>query len=142
VDEDITYVIRKDTRVMHSLKELKMSKLLIVDDEPDVREFAKNFFVKRKLEVDTAASGSEAIDLVKKSKPELILLDLRMEGIDGLETLKQIKEIDKNIKVIMVTGVNDAESINKAKELGAKGYIHKPLILEELEKVVLKEIRK
>jgi two-component system response regulator (stage 0 sporulation protein F) len=116
-----------------------MSRLLIVDDEPDVREFAKNFFSKRKLEVFTAATGEEAIEIVKTSKPNVALLDIRMEGMDGLEALKKFKEIQKDIRVIMVTGVNDAIAMQKAKDLGAHGYIHKPLILDELEKIVMKE---
>ncbi len=90
----------------------------------------------------TAASGSEALKLIKESKPELILLDVRMDDMDGLQTLEEIKKIDKKIKVIMVTGVDDAESMKKANDLGAKGYIHKPLILEELEKVVMDELKK
>ncbi|MEW6170310.1 MAG: response regulator [Candidatus Omnitrophota bacterium] len=117
-----------------------MPKLLIVDDEPDVREFAKNFFTKRKIEVATAASGEEAIKVVQEFKPDLALLDVRMQGMDGLETLKKMKEINKDVKVIMVSGVNDAEAIKKARDLGVLDYIHKPLILQELEQIVLKEI--
>lgn len=118
-----------------------MGRLLIVDDEPDVREFAKNFFVKRKLEVCTAANGEEALDLSKNFKPDLALLDIRMDGMDGLEALKRLREIDDKIKVIMVTGVNDSAAMQKAKDLGAIGYIHKPLILDELEKIVMKEVK-
>jgi len=68
-----------------------MAKLLIVDDEEDVREFAANFFRKRKLDVMTAASGEEAIESVKADKPDLVLLDIRMGGISGIQTLEQIK---------------------------------------------------
>ncbi len=119
-----------------------MPKLLIVDDESDVREFAKNFFTKRKIEVATAASGEEAIKLIQEFKPDLVLLDVRMQGMDGLEALEKIKEISKAIKVIMVSGVNDVESIKKAERLGALGFIHKPLVLQELEQIVLREIKK
>jgi DNA-binding response OmpR family regulator len=116
-----------------------MAKLLIVDDEPDVREFAKKFFIKRKLQVATAATGEEALKQAEEFKPDLALLDVRLGGIDGLEVLKKIKEINSNIRVIMVTGVNDAEVMQKAKDLGAINYIHKPLILSELEKIVMNE---
>ena len=119
-----------------------MAKLMIVDDEPDVREFAKNFFSKRKLEVTTAADGAEAISVAREFNPDVVMLDVRMEGMDGLEALGKLKEINKDMRVIMVTGVNDSEAMQKAKELGAIGYIHKPLILEELEKVVMSEIKK
>ena len=119
-----------------------MGKLLIVDDEPDVREFAKNFFTKRKLEVATAATGEEALRQVKEFKPDLTLLDIMLGGIDGLEVLSKMKEINKNIRVVMVTGVSETASMQKAADLGAIGYIHKPLILAELEKIVMDEFKK
>jgi DNA-binding response OmpR family regulator len=119
-----------------------MPRLLIVDDEEDVREFAANFFRRRKIDVITASSGEEALDIVKQQKSDLVLLDIRMSGIDGIETLKCIKELDKNAKVIMITGRRPEEeaSFNKCRELGAIDYIHKPLELDELEKMVLKEL--
>ena len=119
-----------------------MAKLLIVDDEVDVREFATNFFRKRKIEVVTVSSGEEALSLLEKQKVDLVLLDIKMLGIDGIETLRRIRERDKNTKVIMVTGrkPEDEDSFDKCRELGATDYIHKPLKLDELEKIVLREL--
>jgi len=117
-----------------------MSKLLIVDDEQDILDFAKSFFTKRKIECFTAANGREAITLTKNEKPNLILLDIRMEEMNGLDVLAKIREFDPSVKVIMVTGVEEKEALEKAQSLGALAYIHKPLILEELEKIVLKEL--
>ena len=119
-----------------------MSNLLIVDDEADVREFAANFFRKRKINVTTAASGEEALKILEEKKPDLILLDIKMTGIDGIETLKRIRGLDNQLKVIMVTGKKPEEeqSFDICKEFGARDYIHKPLELDELEKVVLKEL--
>lgn len=116
-----------------------MKKLLIVDDETDVREFVSNFFKKRKVEVITASSGEEALATLNTKKFDLILLDIKMGGIDGIETLKRIKELNKNSKVIMVTGRKPEEegSFDNCRQLGALDYIHKPLELDELEKVVL-----
>ena len=121
-----------------------MAKLLIVDDETDVREFAASFFRKRNVEVSIAASGEEAVNLMDKQKPHLVLLDIKMDGIDGIETLRRIREKDKEVKVIMVTGrkPDDEESFNKCREYGAMDYIHKPLDLHELEKVVLSALEK
>ena len=113
-------------------------KLLIVDDEKDIREWAAKFFRKRKIEVLTASSGEEAIEIVGREKPTAMLLDITMEGIDGIETLRRIREVDKDIKVVMVTGSEDKEARNQTKELGAYDYIHKPLKMSELENVVLK----
>jgi len=121
-----------------------MPKLLIVDDETDILEFAANFFRKRKVEVFTAPNGEQAVSMALSHKPNLVLMDIGMSGIDGIETLKRMKEMDCNTKVIMVTGREPQEdaSFNKCMELGAMGYIHKPLELDELEKVVLKELMK
>lgn len=119
-----------------------MAKLLIVDDEIDVREFAANFFRKRKVDVITAASGEEALSILEKQKIHLVLLDIKMDGMDGIETLRRIREKDKKIKVIMVTGKKpeEAEAFDSCRKYGALDYIHKPLELDELEKVILKEL--
>jgi DNA-binding response OmpR family regulator len=120
-----------------------MKKLLIVDDEPDVREFAANFFRKRKIETITAGNGQEALDLFEKEKPSLILLDIKMEGIDGIEVLSRIREKNKEVTVLMVSGrkPEEEESGKKCEELGISGYIHKPLELDELERVVMSLLR-
>lgn len=119
-----------------------MANMLIVDDEADVREFAANFFRRRKIDVLTASSGEEAIDLLERQVPNLILLDIKMSGMDGIETLRRIREKDPGIKVIMVTGKKPEEenSFEKCRQYGAFGYIHKPLELDELERIVLKEL--
>ncbi len=112
-------------------------KILTVDDQMGIDSFFYEFFSVRNYEVLNAMSGKEAIEIVKKEKPSIVLLDVKMRGMDGIETLKKIKEIDKNIVVIMVTGVKDDDVINEALRLGADDYITKPLSLEYLEKVVL-----
>ncbi|MDD5432915.1 MAG: response regulator [Candidatus Omnitrophica bacterium] len=119
-----------------------MARLLIVDDEIDVREFAANFFRKRKIDTLTASSGEEALDILGKEKADLVLLDIIMDGIDGIETLRKIKEIDKTIRVIMVTGrkPEDGGAHEKCIQLGAIDYIHKPLELDELERIVMKQL--
>lgn len=121
-----------------------MVKLLIVDDETDVREFAANFFRKRKIDVMTASNGEEAISIAEKQKPRLILLDIRMAGIDGIEALRRIKEKNKDAKIIMVSGKKPDEEdvLDRCRKLGALDYIHKPLKLDELENIVLKELSK
>lgn len=115
-----------------------MSRILIVDDESDTRQFLANFFRKRKIETFTASGGEEALAIFDKENPAIVLLDIIMGGMDGVEVLKCLKERDKSARVIMVTGKNpDQEIVKKCKELGAHAYIHKPLELDELEKQVL-----
>lgn len=114
-----------------------------MDDENDVREFAANFFRRRKVDTITAASGEEALQILDKEKVDLILLDINMTGITGIETLKQIRARNSEAKVVMVTGTKPHEgaSFDQCKELGAIDYIHKPLELEELEKVVMSQLK-
>ncbi|MFH0754838.1 MAG: response regulator [Candidatus Omnitrophota bacterium] len=117
-----------------------MPKLLIVDDELDVREFARNYFQKRGIDVVIAAGGAEGLDLVEKNKPDLVLLDVRMgTGISGMEVLRELRRRNAEVKVIMVSALDDQEIVKESVLLGALGFIHKPLILEELEAVVLRE---
>ena len=118
-----------------------MPKLLIVDDEVDVREFAKSFFRKRGIEVHTASGGGDALKLIEEIKPDLVLLDVRMEEMTGVEVLRKLRENKNDIKVIMVTGVEDEEIINEANSWGVRGYVHKPLVLDELEKIVMAELK-
>jgi CheY-like chemotaxis protein len=117
-----------------------MSKLMIVDDELDVREYLKNFFKRRKIDVITAESGEEALELIGTHQPDLMLLDVRMSGIDGVETLKRIRGMGNSVKVIMVTGVEDKDMLKPLDDLNISSCIHKPLILEELEKEVLQRL--
>ena len=117
-----------------------MPKLLIFDDESDIREFARNFFKKRQIDVSIASGGRQALDLIDKEKPDLVLLDVRMEEITGIEVLRELRKTNLSVKVIMVSGVEDEETIKEANSLGVIGYIHKPFILEELEKIVLAQL--
>ena len=121
-----------------------MRKILVVDDERDICDFVKNFFQERGFEVFVALSGDEALAVAKAEKPEMVLLDIKMKGMDGIATLKHIRDINKNIKVIMVTANEDQDKMDEACRLGACEYITKPLALDSLERTVennLKEIK-
>jgi DNA-binding response OmpR family regulator len=118
-----------------------MPKLLVVDDEVDVQEFAKRFFEKRDVAVVTTGDGVDAMALVESERPDIILLDVHMEKISGVEVLRQLRDKGDQTKVIMVTGVEDEQTIEEAKSLGVLNYIHKPLVLDELEKIVMAEIQ-
>ena len=117
-----------------------MKRLLIVDDEVEICDFLKSFFEERKFEVRTASTGEEAIEQVDKLKPQIVLLDIHMPGMDGMNVLKQIKEKHAGIKVIMVTALETRDKIEEAMRLGADNYITKPLSLEYLEKDVQDKI--
>ncbi len=117
-----------------------MKTLLVVDDEPEICDFLKLFFEERKYQVRTATSGQEALDMIPKVKPQVVLLDVHMPGMDGLTALKRIKETYSDIKVIMVTALETREKIEEAIRYGADNYITKPLSLEYLEKDVREKV--
>ena len=117
-----------------------MKKMLVVDDESEICEFLKAFFEERDFSVETAYSGQEALDAVAKAKPDIILLDIHMPGMDGLDTLKKIKEKDASMRVIMVTAIETNDKIDESMRLGADNYITKPLSLEYLEREVQDKI--
>ena len=111
-----------------------MPRVLVVDDEPDAVELLQEFLTSKGYEVFTAGDGEEALRKVKTERPHLILLDVRMPKMNGLEVLRQVRQIDKEVGVIMVTAVNEDETGRQALELGAFDYIVKPLDLEYLER--------
>ena len=118
-----------------------MHKLLVVDDENDICDFVKTFFKDRGFHVFTALNGEEALSIAKRERPDLVLLDIKMKGMDGLAALKHIKELGRSIKIIMVTALDDQDKMREAYKLGACDYITKPLILDYLEETVLKNLK-
>ena len=115
-------------------------KLLIVDDEIEICEFLKSFFEERDYEVVTATSGTEAIEMVEKMKPSVVLLDIKMPGMSGIQALEAIKQKFPRTKVIMVTAIETRDKIEECLRLGADNYITKPLSLEYLENDVREKI--
>jgi len=113
-----------------------MAKLLIVDDDKETCEFLQEFFESRKCVVLTAESAKEGLSIVKKQTPDIVLLDIKMDKMDGFEALTEIKKFNQNIVVIMVTGVSDPETRKKASDLGADDFIQKPLNEQYLEGTV------
>jgi DNA-binding response OmpR family regulator len=111
-----------------------MARVLVVDDEPDAVELLTEFLTGKGYDVVTASNGEEALQRVKEDRPHLILLDVRMPGMSGLEVLRRVREIDQEVGVIMVTAVNEEETGRTALALGAFDYIVKPLDFAYLEK--------
>lgn len=108
--------------------------VLVVDDEEVIRDFFIRTLTGYK--VLTASSGEEALNIIRKDRPDLVLLDIKMPGIDGIETLRKIKEIDRNIVVIMLSAFSTLETNITAVRLGAYTSIAKPFDLEEMQSVI------
>jgi DNA-binding response OmpR family regulator len=118
-------------------RETSMIRLLVVDDEADICDFVKNFFKERNFDVRTANNGKGAVEIVREESPEIVLLDLNMPVMGGIETLKEIRTMANECKVIVVTAMEDLATVDEARKFGAVDYITKPLLLEQLERTVL-----
>jgi len=114
-----------------------VKKILVVDDELSIRRSLYNTF-KNSYQVETASSGLEAIKKVESDHFDLVLLDQKMPDLDGLQVLKEIKQIDGRVIIIMITAYGSVESSVKAMKLGAYDYILKPYELDEITMVVEK----
>lgn len=107
-------------------------KVLIVDDDSDYRETYKMLLSKKGYCTETASSAQEALQIINKDFYPLIISDIMMPGINGISFLKQVKEIDKNIELIMVTGYGSIETAVETMKIGAFGYFIKSHNVEEL----------
>ena len=101
-------------------------KVLMVDDEPQFRSTTSRILTRRGYETTVAESGEEAIDILKKSPQDVVVLDIRMPGMDGHEALTRIKKIDPNVQIIMLTGHGGGDSAKESLEHGAFDYLNKP----------------
>jgi DNA-binding response OmpR family regulator len=117
-----------------------MVKILVVDDEIEACNALKEFLEVKGYEVYTAQDGKTALDQVQELRPQLVLLDMIMPGMHGMEVLQEIKKTDPEIGVIMVTVVTDEAQAKKALDLGAYDYITKPVDLNYLDTVVMVKI--
>ncbi len=114
-----------------------MDKLLLIDDEADVRySFERIFGGRQDLELLTAGSGEEALELIPEVLPDLVIMDIRMGGINGIETLKQLREFDSKTPVILMTAYGTTQTAIKAMKHGAYDYVLKPFDVPKLEELV------
>ena len=105
-----------------------------------VRDFLKNFFTEKDYDVNIAISGEEALEKIKKNKPKVLLLDIRMPGLSGLDVLKQAHQMDKDLRIFMITAVENQDMMQLARKLGASDYITKPFSLNYLETNVFEKV--
>lgn len=110
-----------------------MSRILVVDDEEPVRNVLTTFLVQKGYDVAEADGGPSALAQVERFRPHLVLLDIRMPGMDGIEVLKAIKQRAPEVSVIMVTATNDDEIGLQTMALGASDYLMKPFSFAQLE---------
>ncbi len=110
-----------------------MKRVLIVDDIPFIRAVIKDILVDGGYQVvDEASDGAQALAIYKAIKPDIVLLDIHMPVLDGIETLKRIKKINRDSIVIMCSSLGDQENIINAISLGAKDFVVKPFRKERI----------
>ena len=109
------------------------SKILVVDDEIFVCTMLGKFLIERGFRVVEAHNGDEAMEVFGRERPDVVLLDIRMPGKDGLEVLREIRDLDPEASVIMVTAVHEEELAKQAMAEGAFDYITKPIDPDYLE---------
>lgn len=111
-----------------------MKKVMIVEDSLLMIAVIKKFIQKtgREFEIIPAHSGQESVNIYKKEKPDLVFMDIRMPGMDGVTALQKIKEFDHNAKVIMCTALKSPEEQKRSEESGCIGYITKPFTEDDI----------
>ncbi len=112
--------------------------ILIVDDEENSRTGLSKILARSGYEVVTAGDGKEALDKVTEIDCHLVITDMKMPNMGGIELLKQVKKLKPNIGVIMVTAYGEVDSYLEAMNLGAFEYLNKPLRVDELKRVISK----
>ncbi len=118
-----------------------LKRVLIIDDEIAIRESLEMFLKEKGLDVSSAGTGQEGLAEYVKCHPSVIILDIRLPDMSGLDVLRRMVEIDPEAKVIMITAFHDMETTIEAMRQGAYDYIHKPLDVDELDHAVTKGLR-
>ncbi|XEC94865.1 response regulator [Paenibacillus tarimensis] len=116
-------------------------KVLIVDDQNGIRVLLVEVFSSEGYHTFQASNGKLALEIVSKESPDLVLLDMKIPGMDGLEILKHIKEINREIKVIMMTAYGELDMIKEATDLGALMHFTKPFDIDEMRVAVNMQLR-
>ncbi|GAE31278.1 MULTISPECIES: response regulator [Halalkalibacter] len=117
-----------------------MNKILVVDDQYGIRVLLSEILQKDGYVMSDAANGAQALKLVEKDRPDLVLLDMKIPGMDGLEILRRIKEHDESIRVIMMTAYGELNLINEAMSLGAVTHFAKPFDIDDIREVIRKTL--
>src|SRR5476649_199731 len=113
-----------------------MSRLLLIDDEEDVRYSFQRIFDSPEIEFTTASSGEEGLKVIPKFKPDLVLMDVRMGGMNGLETLRKIRAANPKLLVILMTAYGTTQTAIEAMKLGAYDYLLKPFDAVKIKELV------
>ncbi len=118
-----------------------MNKLLLIDDEEDVQYSFRRIFDSPEIQLTTASSGEEALKIIPKLKPDLVLMDIRMGGMTGIETLKQLRKTEPRLLVILMTAYGTTQAAIEAMKYGAYDYLLKPFDVPKLKEIVTNALK-
>src|SRR5213083_1940205 len=118
-----------------------MDKLLLIDDEADVQYSFGRIFDSPEIELAAATSGEEGLRIISRLKPDLVLMDIRLGGMNGLETLRRLRQIDAKLPVIMMTAYGTTQTAIEAMKLGAYDYLLKPFDVPKLKEIVFSALK-
>ncbi len=107
-------------------------RVLVVDDEEGIREAIRQVLEYEGIEVETASSGTDGLKAYAKFHPHLVFLDVKMAGMDGLETLRALRELDSRAVIVMISGHGTIETAVESTQLGAYDFLEKPLDTDRL----------
>ena len=115
-----------------------LAKLLIIDNDPVIRDVLKGIFEDQSFEIFLAADGESGLRIIRDHRPNLAIIDINLPGKSGLEILKEAKQIDSKISVIIATGYNTTQNAIEAMKFGAFDYLAKPFNILEVQEVIAK----
>lgn len=139
----LSTVILYETRSMEDMTvtAAALNRVLVIDDQPGIRRLLNEVLSDEGYEVMTAGNGYEGVQKAREENPDVILMDMKMPGMDGIETLRELKVLHKADRVIMMTAYGELELVNQAKEIGAYAYITKPFDIMEVCRMVAASIK-
>lgn len=116
--------------------------LLLVDDEPQVLELLRDYFEEQGYGVISAVNGRDALVLASLSRPDAVVLDIRMPGMQGHDVLRELRTLDDSVSVVMLSATDDEELARQLLQAGAFDYVRKPFILDTLDEIVRLAVRR
>lgn len=114
--------------------------ILVVDDQMGVRRLLFEAFQEEGYKVDMAANGPDALEKINQVRPDIVLMDMKMPGMSGLEVLREVKKQDKDLKIILMTAYGELEIVAEAMALGVTEYVTKPFDINEVRELVRKAL--
>ncbi|NLP37317.1 MAG: response regulator [Firmicutes bacterium] len=115
--------------------------ILVVDDRVGIRRLLQEVLLGAGYKVLTASGGKEAMEITRQNNVDMVLLDMKMSGMDGLETLTELKKESPHLSIIIMTAYEELEVLKEAERRGAAGYISKPFDIEELKRIIAEKLR-